>query len=207
MLAAFTPAAVSARLRLTHWHKQVHLLILDPIIEREHAVNLETIYYVGQTLAVLAILGSLVYVAIQTRQNASVMRAKAVWDAQMSFVEINEQQMDGGPISQLTFKALNDPDNLNDFERYRLHRLMRGVFQRLEAQFALYTNGILEQEVWHLRRGYAAALLNNQLINKIWATEQNNSMFTRAFVTEIESARHANTVAFIGIETPAENPH
>jgi hypothetical protein len=45
-------------------------------------MTLEELYYVSQIVAVIAIFGSLVYVAIQTRQNSRMMRAKAAWDAE-----------------------------------------------------------------------------------------------------------------------------
>ncbi len=100
-------------------------------------MTLEDINYIAQTIGVLAILVSLAFVAIQTRQNGRTMRAQVVWDAQTSFVEINDLLASGGPISEVSFKAFTDPGNLTPCERYLIHRMFRGVLQRAEAQFAL----------------------------------------------------------------------
>ena len=52
------------------------------------------------TIVAVAVLVTLVYLAIQTRDNTRVMRSKAVWDAQVSFVEVNELLGDGGNRQQ-----------------------------------------------------------------------------------------------------------
>lgn len=163
-------------------------------------MSLESIYYIGQTFAVLAILVSLAYVAFQTRQNTKVTRAKAAWDAQNSFVEINETLAAGGTVGDLTYKAVNDVSNLSDYEKYRMHRYMRGVFQRVEAQYALFTNGILDEEVWQLRRRYIRGLMNVPLIAEIWQADKTNFMFTEAFVHEMDSAPDTDRPVFLGTE-------
>jgi hypothetical protein len=163
-------------------------------------VTLEAIYYIGQTIAVVAIVGSLVFVAIQTRQNTRTLRAQAAWDAQASFAEINDMLAAGGPISEVSYKALAAAESLSPYERYLMHRLMRGLLQRAEAQYALYANGVLDAEVWRLRRGYLRSLLGNALVDEIWRAEKANSMFTAAFIAEIENAVARENPIFLGAD-------
>ena len=159
---------------------------------------LEELYFISQIVAVIAIFGSLVYVAIQTRQNGRMMRAKAAWDAETSFAEINDMLSAGGPVSELFYKVFTKPESLNDYEKYLVHRFMRSVLQRTEAQFALYTNGVLDAEVWRLRSAYVRSTLNNPLLKEIWQTEKTNSMFTRAFIAEMDKIDAAEPPAFLG---------
>jgi hypothetical protein len=166
-------------------------------------MTLENIYYIGQTIAVLAIVGSLVFVAIQTRQNGRTLRAQAAWDAQASFAEINDMLAAGGPISEVSYKAFTAAETLSPYERYLMHRLMRGLLQRAEAQYALYANGVLDAEVWRLRRGYIRSLLSNALVNEVWRVEKANSMFTAAFIAEIENAEARQGPMFLGADAVA----
>ena len=163
-------------------------------------MTLEDINYIAQTVGVLAILASLVFVAIQTHQNGRTMRAQAVWDAQTSFVEINDMLAAGGKISEVSFKGFTDPDSLTPYERYLAHRLFRGVLQRAEAQYALYRNGILDAEVWRLRRGYIKSLMNYPHFAEVWQADKANSMFTRAFIAEIEPAEAREAPTFLGAD-------
>ena len=45
---------------------------------------------VAEIVGAAAVIVTLIYLAIQTRDNVKVLRARAVWDAQASFVEVNE---------------------------------------------------------------------------------------------------------------------
>ena len=72
----------------------------------------------AEVVGAIAVVISLVYLAIQTRDNTRVMRARASWDAQQSFVEVNEILGDGGFVSDLMYKSLIEPDQLSDKEKY-----------------------------------------------------------------------------------------
>lgn len=164
-------------------------------------MTLEELYYVSQIVAVIAIFGSLVYVAIQTRQNGRMMRAKAAWDAEVSFIEINDMLASGGPMSELAYKTLTKPESLTDYERHLTHRFLRGVLQRTEAQYALYAHGVLDAEVWHLRRAYVKGVLKNPVFNEVWQADKANSMFTRAFIAEMDKAKDRDVPTFLGART------
>ncbi|HIG42840.1 MAG TPA: hypothetical protein EYQ14_20175 [Gammaproteobacteria bacterium] len=144
-------------------------------------------------------MGTLIYLAFQTRDQAKILSARAVWDAHISYVEVNEILGDGGPVSELIFSCLSDPEALSNHEKYLLHRFTRGWFQRLEAQFTLYNVGILDAEVWQLRRGYAKAMLENALLGEARAIDKNNSMFTKTFIEEIDSTLQPELSGFMGI--------
>lgn len=163
-------------------------------------MTLEEIYYIGQTVAVGAIVASLVFVAIEARRNGRTMRAKAAWDAQNSFVEINDMLAAGGPLSEVSYKIFAAPATLSPYERYLMHRFLRGVLQRAEAQHALFANGVLDAEVWRLRRGYLRSLFSNPLFAEVWRAEKANSMFTSAFIAELERAEPREGPVFLGVD-------
>jgi hypothetical protein len=161
-------------------------------------MNWEAIGAIGEVVGALAVLTTLVYLAVQTRDNVKVMRSKAIWDAQTSFVEVNETLGDGGVIAEVMYKAISDPDSLTEKEKYQVHRFLRGWFQRMEAQFALYKAGILDKEVWELRCGYAQGMLDKPLFKEWWEIDKNNSMFTKDFIKSTESRSKAVDLNFLG---------
>lgn len=163
-------------------------------------MTLEQISDVSQAVAAVAVVLSLVALILETRQNTKMMRATAAWDSQMSFVSINETLAEGGTLSDLAFRVFTAPESLNDYERHLWHRYMRAVFQRVEAQFALYRSGILDAEVWELRRNYTKSLLLNPLVAEIWRLEEGNSMLTKAFIAELDGASANTPPVFMGGE-------
>ena len=80
----------------------------------------------AEIIAAIVVLVTLVYLAIQTRDNVKVLKARAVWDAQVSFVEVNDILSDGGTVSELIFRSLSDPEELSSYEKYLVHRFVRG---------------------------------------------------------------------------------
>ncbi len=159
----------------------------------------------AEILGAIAVFVTLIYLAMQTRANVKVLKARAVWDAQVSFVEVNELLGDGGTVSELMFRSLSDTEELSTYEKYLVHRFARGWFQRMEAQFALYKAGILDEEVWELRRGYAKGILANRYIKESWELDKNNSMFTNAFIESIDSTLKPESPVFLGMGTITEN--
>jgi hypothetical protein len=159
----------------------------------------------AEILGAIAVFVTLIYLAMQTRDNVKVLKARAVWDAQASFVEVNELLGDGGTVSELVFRSLSETEELSTYEKYLIHRFARGWFQRMEAQFALYKAGILDEEVWELRRGYANAILANRYIKESWELDKNNSMFTNAFIESIDSTSNPEVPSFLGLGTITGN--
>ena len=167
-------------------------------------MNWDALGAIAELIGASAVLVTLIYLAVQTRDNAKVMRSRAIWDAQVSFVEVNETLSGDGAVANLVYKVLSDPDGLTERETYQLHRFCRGWFQRMEAQFALYKAGILDEEVWQLRCGYAHSLLKHSLFQDWWEMDKKNSMFTRAFIAAIDEAGEAIDHKFMGINSPVE---
>ncbi len=161
-------------------------------------MTLEQISDVSQAVAAVAVVLSLIALILETRQNTKMMRATAVWDSQMSFVSINEALAEGSVLSDLAFRVFTAPESLSPYERHLWHRYMRAVLQRTEAQFALYRSGVLDAEVWELRRNYVRSLLPHPLIAEIWRLEKGNSMLTKAFIAELEAAPADAPPVFMG---------
>ena len=159
----------------------------------------------AEIIGAVAVLVTLIYLAIQTRDNVKVLKARAVWDAQVSFVEVNEILGDGGTVSELVFRSIVDTAELSTYEKYLVHRFARGWFQRMEAQFALYKAGILDEEVWQLRRGYAKAILDNSVFRESWELDKKNSMFTKGFIESIDSTLNPEIVGFLGVGSIKSN--
>ena len=70
----------------------------------------------------------------------------------------------------------------------------------LRAHFALYSSGILDAEVWELRRGYAKAILNIPVMAEACASDKGNSMFTKAFIESIDSVANTGAPGFLGVD-------
>ena len=104
----------------------------------------------------------------------------------------------------MVFKLATTPESLTDFEKYQLHRHFRGVILRTEAQFALHKNGVLDAEVWRLRRRWFRGFMNNPTFMEIWQTEKSNSVITRAFIDEMDAVEASDSGTLLGVQQSRE---
>lgn len=110
----------------------------------------------------------------------------------------------------LVYKAITGPTMLSAYETYRFHHFMRAVFQRIEAQYALYANSIIDDEVSQLRRRYVRGLLKFPVVAEVWQVEKANFMFTIAFVHEIDTMADTTESISLGLQQhhrPTQKSH
>ena len=160
---------------------------------------------VAEAAGAIGVILTLGYLSIQTRDNVKITSARAIWDAQLSFVRMNELLGDGGVVSEVMYRAITDAESLSEYEKYLVQRFWRSYLQRLEAQFALYRSRVLDKEVWDLRCGYTKALLEVPIFAEIWELEKENSMFTNAFITAVDSTDRVSVARFAGVDSVDRN--
>lgn len=162
-------------------------------------MSLEAIYYVSQIVAVLAILSSLIFVAIQVRQgtdqirmNTQALKASASFDAMHSYATLNEfaANLSGDVLTVLlkSYDRTNSWADFSDLEQIRLTLLFRTTFQKLEGQYYLVRFGTLGAELWEGRRDWAASLIQLPFYREWWKREKQEKVYTEAFCKTIEGA-------------------
>lgn len=161
-------------------------------------MTLESIYYIGQTLAVVAILVSLIFVGIQIRQNTRALKATAGFEASHSWAMSNESLLlwDTQDMAR-TLEAYDPNKTWDDFEeadRIRIIIAFRGLFQKLEGQYFLYKYGSLDGSLWEGRRDWAAGLIKLPFFQEWWAFEKTQKVWSHEFVTVIETAIDSSSV-------------
>jgi hypothetical protein len=97
-------------------------------------VSLENIYYIGQTVAVVAILATLIFVAVQVGQNTRAQRASALSSFnQLKFAHLS-LLIENRDVATLHRAGLKDISNLDEIDGWRFGALMQQLFDlQLEA--------------------------------------------------------------------------
>ena len=111
-------------------------------------MSLENIYYIGQTVAVVAILASLGAIWIQVRQAnrlAKLETSRTIW------VEASERilsHVDDAEKADFLQRALFADNKLNDAEKTRLYVLMASMFTMFENGFTMHKSGMMDERFW-----------------------------------------------------------
>ena len=111
-------------------------------------MNWEAIGAVGEIIGAIAVVLSVVYLAVQVRQNTDAVRGNATVDALAGAREVNARLIDDPTINEIFIKGIAGMDNLTPAERNRFVALMFTLFKTFEQLHYQYKCGVLAPEIW-----------------------------------------------------------
>lgn len=154
-------------------------------------MSLESIYYVGQTVAVVAIVGSLLAVFFQLRQASKQIResnsqARAEFSHRFGSRSADLQLAwfgTDGP-NKTMMKALLTADRLTHEEQFEFGVQMAIFFGTLNESELFNQRGLLDDEVARLRRQIYGPYLSFPRVRKWWE-RQGQDFYLEAGVSEL----------------------
>jgi len=153
-------------------------------------MNWEAVGAIGETIGALGVVVSLVYLAIQLRTNSQTLKANAAWDAEVLWGAANLRMGENGQVALLTQRATAADAKLEDFseeERATIYFLVRATLQYAQAQWWLWREGNLPDEIWSMRRRWARNYINAPLVKAVWNDEIKQYILTEEFVRDVMS--------------------
>ena len=111
-------------------------------------MTLENINYIAQTVAAVAIFGSLVFVGVQVRQNSAIARAQVHQQISDAFTVYLETMANHSGVVFAGTSSQQGMDRLSDEELLRFSFIMAGLFKIWENAFYQYKSGFLDERTW-----------------------------------------------------------
>jgi hypothetical protein len=136
-------------------------------------MNWEAIGAVGEIVGALAVVISLLYLALQIRNQVAQARLEALHDMSKEFREVST--LFATPdIADLFVRANNEFDSMSDSELVRLIVVITNLFRAWEEAFLEMRDGHLEVKVWEdLSRDYTQAMTAPSF-RRIWLLRKQN---------------------------------
>jgi len=63
--------------------------------------------------------------------------------------------------------------------------LGRAIFLRLEGAYVLYNQGLIEDDVWEIKKAVGSGMIKLPIWQRYWEEDQSNGIFSPGFVAEI----------------------
>ncbi len=148
-------------------------------------MELEKLALLAEVLGAVAILVTLIYLAIQVKDGAKASRSAAVTDATTAMQGFYEQLGVNREVSDLFLHGLRDPAALSDERRFQYLMLMHSCFLGFQRSYFLAREGTLDIE---LRNSIGTAI---QAVNHLpgmhhyW--KQRRAFFQPDFIDWVES--------------------
>ncbi len=156
-------------------------------------MNWEAIGAVGEIVGAIAVIATLIYLAIQVKDSVRASRSAAVTDATTAMQAFYHELGSNPQVSGLFLTGMTDPNSLSDEAQFQFLMLVHSGFLGFQRSFFLTQEGTLDVE---LRDSIGTAVrATNQLPGMHMYWRQRKSYFQPEFVRWIEDllAREALT--------------
>ena len=130
-------------------------------------MNWEAIGAVGETIGALAVIISLIYVAVQIRAQTREARLQSSYQITEAFREAISSLQDA-QRAELTIKALKDVGSLSDSERLQFNAISQRYLRVWEQAHYQFTEGHLDEELWQSIHETYVDLFGEGSIRAVW---------------------------------------
>jgi hypothetical protein len=170
-------------------------------------MNFEQISMIGEFVGGIGVLATLLFLLFEVRGNTKILKANAKTSGMESIAHYNETLAHDEILSEL-FERLGSGESLDSFtrpEQFRLTVAMRGLIQRLEAQYFQYEAGLVDDQYWNTRRTWLKSFLDLPNLSDWWAVESKSSQLTDEFVEHINSTKSSFVMGAAGVRSVRDN--
>lgn len=146
---------------------------------------------IGDLVGGIAVLVTLVYLAIQIKQNTKV-HASLI---RQNFYDATQQQILHGvestDFNELINRSWTTEDQLSDSEQTQVWRHMQGVLMGYQGAFEQYKSGALPENDWALAKLFLRSfwLLDGKAKNDAWESMTRGGFFHQDFLDEVDSLK------------------
>ena len=132
---------------------------------------MEAFAFVVQLLSAISIVVSLVYLAVQVRENIRSMRRAAVRDITRDLNAIGRYFIEMPDLDELFLKALGQPQDLTVAERFRFERLITHQLSSFQMALEYHKDGLLGDETIDTYSQGVLQLFDSPAVMEWWEKE------------------------------------
>ena len=111
-------------------------------------MTLDQLANIGEIIGSIAVIISIVYLAIQIRTNTEAERTSTYQAVVSDFGALNNTMASTPELSHLFVEAMEDYHQLSSDEKARISQLFFQCFRYFENMFYQHRKGYLDEEVW-----------------------------------------------------------
>jgi len=111
-------------------------------------MDLSTLANLGEFIAGLGVIVSLIYLAAQVRQNTAQVRASTTQAYSDAVGDLLGSIYTSPELTDFMVRASADPGTLTEAEWLRWHLMMTRIARHFDAAFYQYRTGTMDDEMW-----------------------------------------------------------
>jgi hypothetical protein len=131
-------------------------------------MNWEAIAAVAEAVGAAGVILTLIYLALQIRQNTASVRAASLQGLKADSVAFSETLFKDPDLVRIWSLGLNGIDSLQDLDRDRFHLIVLSFLRRFENIHQLSDRGLADEE-WHGFRESFFGVMSRNGIHEWWS--------------------------------------
>lgn len=132
-------------------------------------MNWDAIGAVGEIIGALAVLATLVYLAIQIRQNTGALRAAALNSSIQAASLIRSEMFTSEELSELFLLGSRSPEALTEVQAYRYRNMVSNMLWAIWNFYSQYQYADLSDEAWESQKHVIVRILRSPGGAHYWA--------------------------------------
>jgi hypothetical protein len=158
-------------------------------------MNWDAIGAVGEVAGAAGVIITLVYLAIQIRQNTKAIRLNTIRSTNEGFR--SQAALIGGSneVAEVYTNGLMEPEKLNLTERVQFYALLHNQVRGYEEAFYQHTEGALDPRIW---AGMHGQMLNTSTLPgfKVYWQDRRD-WYSSSFQNQVENVLYPNAKPFV----------
>jgi len=147
-------------------------------------MNWDAIGAIGEVVGAAAVVISIVYLAVQIRQNTSSTRSTVESEIALTLANSAFNAADG-PIPEIIFRGIGDFDVLSDEEKARFVFYVLGWFRVWQLAYDQRMAGNLSNDSWESLELFISSAFTSPGVRRVW--DVRGSTFKKSFRDYVES--------------------
>ena len=135
-------------------------------------MSLEHIFYLSQIVAALALVASLLFVALEVRNSTRESRHRAGEEAYQKFREVQLETASNADLARIWATGVHDFSSLEPLDKTRFLLVAHVFFKNWESVFLVHADGRLSHELCESTENMAGDLLGYPGIQAAWVARK-----------------------------------
>ena len=153
-------------------------------------MDLTQLANLGEFIGGVAVVGSLLFVGFQIRNNTRILRATTTYGSHHDLSSINRIIAADPQLARIiAIVESRREGELDESQQDRMRYLVREVFQHIEGEMHLLKHGILDQAIWDTHIAWTRRVAETPLGAEWWAAERQIGIFSPEFIEWIDGAK------------------
>ena len=142
-------------------------------------ITLEQFNYIAEIVASAAVIASLIYVAIQIRQNTSTNKLMSAQNLSYELRNVNAALAEDSDIADISLRAMKDIESLSPTEKHRFYINVNCIFRVYESALYQHSQGTVDEPVFNALLGNMHLTKNTSGYQAFWRDRK--SIFSKEF--------------------------